>query len=254
VTWQWVSTTTPVEETLVENPANYTITFNANGSASIRADCNNVAASYTAEDGSMSITLGPSTLAACADDSLDQRFLGGLEAAALYFFQGGDLYMDLMADGGTMRFSAGSAAAPAPAATATAAPAATGPTASAQNILFTLVSYGPEGAEQSPIEGTSITALFSGATVSGSAGCNDYTGTVTPVEDYFTIGSVAVTAKECVEPAGVMEQEQAFLAALQGTAGYQWLQAETGSGPLTGGRLFYNLADGTSGYLNFIAQ
>ena len=258
VTWQWTSLTTPVEQTTVNDPTRYTIVFNADGNASIKADCNTVSASYTADGSAMSITLGPSTLVACADDSLDQQFLNGLSSAATYFFENGDLFIDMAADGGTMRFSPGTAAAPAatppPEATPEGTPAAEGPTSPVQGLLFSLVSYGPEGSEQSLIEGTQITATFSGGTVSGSAGCNTYTGTVTPVDDYFTIGGIATTQMACAEPAGIMEQEQAYLTALAATAGYQWQQDAVNGSLITGGRLFYSLADGTTGYMNFVAQ
>jgi heat shock protein HslJ len=257
VTWQWRSLTTPVETISVNDPTRYTILFNVDGSAAIQADCNNVGASYTADGSSISITLGPSTRAACPEDSLDQQFLTSLSAAAIYFFEGGELFIDMAADGGTMQFTAGDAAAPAtPQATPQpdGTPVPEGPTSPVQDLLFNLVSYGPEGAEQSLIEGSQITATFSGGTVSGSAGCNNYTGTVTPVADYFTIGGLAVTQQACAEPAGVMEQEQAYLAALEATAGYQWQQDAVNGAVITGGRLFYSLADGTSGYLNFVAQ
>jgi hypothetical protein len=40
----------------------------------------------------------------CPDDSLDGKFLGLLESAALFFIQNGFLYFDLPADTGTLRF------------------------------------------------------------------------------------------------------------------------------------------------------
>ena len=244
-TWQWVSTTTPAEVITVDNPTVYTILFNEDGTAAIKADCNNVGASYTISDSSLTIQLGPSTLAFCGEASLDQQFLTGLQSAAIYSFQEGDLFIDMAADAGTMRFTAGDAVVETP----------ESPTSPAQGVLFNLVSYGPEGAEQTVIEGTQITATFSEQQVSGNAGCNDYTGLVTPVEDHFTISGVATTRKLCGEPAGIMEQEAAYLAALQGTAGYQWEQSVVDNvGVVTAGRLLYFLADGTSGYLNFIAQ
>ena len=105
-TWQWVETTTPVEQITVDNPQNYTILFNEDSSANIKADCNNVGATYTADGGSITIELGPSTRAACPEGSLDQAYLSELSNAAIYFFENGELFMDLMADGGTMRFQA----------------------------------------------------------------------------------------------------------------------------------------------------
>ncbi|HSG18107.1 MAG TPA: META domain-containing protein [Anaerolineae bacterium] len=254
-TWQWLSTVTPVEETTVGDPSRYTIVFDAvvddQGQATIQADCNTVGATYTVEDNSIDITLGPSTLAACPEGSLDQQFLGELENAAIYFFEGDDLFMDMIADGGTMRFTSaeGGGAAPAP------APDPELPASSAQGILFQLVSFGPEGAEQTVLPGTEITAVFDETQVSGSAGCNDYTAPLTPVDDYFTIGPIAVTSKACSEPAGIMEQEQAYLTALEATDGFLWLsQPVDGGSVITAGRLFYTPTDGASGVINYVAR
>jgi heat shock protein HslJ len=104
--WQWVSLTTPLDETAVANPASYTILFNEDGSANIKADCNVVAASYTLDGSAISITPGPTTLVACPEDSLGEQFTANLSAAAIYFFLNGDLYLDLFASSGTMRFVA----------------------------------------------------------------------------------------------------------------------------------------------------
>ena len=106
VTWQWVSTQTPVEMITVADPTRYTITFNEDGTAGIVADCNVGNATYTAApDGAIDITLGVSTMAFCVD-SQDQQFRTGLDGAAIYFFQDGDLYIDMVASSGTMRFTA----------------------------------------------------------------------------------------------------------------------------------------------------
>jgi uncharacterized lipoprotein YbaY len=50
-------------------------------------------------------------LAECEPDSLSDQFLQSLGVAAIPFFQDGKLYMDLFADGGTMRFGAAGGAA-----------------------------------------------------------------------------------------------------------------------------------------------
>ena len=68
---------------------------------------------------------------------------------------------------------------------------------------------------QQVIPGTEITAVFDGDTISGSAGCNDYTGTVTRNGDELSIGELATTRKMCAEPEGIMDQEERYLAALQ---------------------------------------
>ena len=45
--WHWVATQTPVEWIVADDPAKYTIQFNADGSAVLRADCNRGRGTYT---------------------------------------------------------------------------------------------------------------------------------------------------------------------------------------------------------------
>ena len=259
VTWRWLSLTSPLGVTAVDDPASYTILFNTDGTAAIKADCNNVGATYTTDGSAITITPGPATRVACPEGSLDETFLNGLTNAAITFFENNDLYMDLAADAGTMRFSAAGGVTPPPAVTPepTAEAGASGdPLAGgATGVLFRVVSFGPVGGEQAVLEGTTITATFSNTDVNGSAGCNDYSGRLTPVNDYFTVNTIAVTEKACLEPAGVMEQEQAYLAALDATSGYQWnngLVNETTV--ITAGQLSYLLPGGTAGVINLVAQ
>jgi heat shock protein HslJ len=105
LTWQWTSTTTPVEVITVVEPERYTIQFMDDGTASIQADCNMVVATYEATESALSITLGPSTLVACPPDSQSTQFLAGIAGAAIYFFEGDNLFIDLVADSGTMQFA-----------------------------------------------------------------------------------------------------------------------------------------------------
>jgi heat shock protein HslJ len=69
------------------------------------------------------------------------------------------------------------------------------------------------GVDDAPVpvlEGTFLTLTFDEAEVSGSAGCNTYSGPAT-FDDTVRIGPVAVTMMYCPEPHGVMEQEGRFL-------------------------------------------
>lgn len=106
-TWQWQGSSYSDEsEAVPDDPALYTIEFADDGTASIKANCNQVRAEYTAgEDGTLSIVLGPSTLAACPPGSLDGEFLRDLEGAAAYFFDDGRLLIDIKLSTGTMRFA-----------------------------------------------------------------------------------------------------------------------------------------------------
>jgi D-alanyl-D-alanine carboxypeptidase len=103
--WQWVSFTNPMEQYDVENPQNYMLTFNEDGTVNIVADCNNASGTYTADSSSLSIQVGAMTMAACPEGSHSDDFVKYLGSAAKYFFQDGHLFIDLMADGGTLEFA-----------------------------------------------------------------------------------------------------------------------------------------------------
>ncbi|MGD8599391.1 MAG: META domain-containing protein, partial [Anaerolineae bacterium] len=53
------------------------------------------------------------------------------------------------------------------------------------------------------------------------AGCNTYFGPYEAGGSEMTINDVAHTEMWCAEPEGVMDQEQAFLAALASVTGYR---------------------------------
>ncbi len=119
-TWQWTrSTDSSGKQTKVAAPGKYTLQFfPADGKVAVKADCNNAAGSFTADAQNISISLGPTTLAACPPGSLSDQFIKELGEVQTYLFDGADLILGTNA-GGSMRFTkAGSASAP----TATAKP------------------------------------------------------------------------------------------------------------------------------------
>jgi len=72
------------------------------------------------------------------------------------------------------------------------------------------------------LEGTTLTASFGkDGNISGNAGCNNYNGPYKVDGDQITIGPLASTMKMCSDPAGIMDQEAQYLAALQSAANYQ---------------------------------
>jgi len=83
VEWQWQSLTNQSanETTDVPNPSDYTITFNDDGTFEGKADCNNIAGSWSDESG-FSITVGPSTMAFCGEASLDTQYVNLLSNVA----------------------------------------------------------------------------------------------------------------------------------------------------------------------------
>jgi C-terminal processing protease CtpA/Prc len=125
--WQWVSFTSPVEQFDVETPASYKLRFNVDGIVDILADCNTAIAAYGVESddaGSLSLTVAPKTETTCPPESRGAQFLKLLGGAARFFFQDGQLYIDLFADGGAMAFAPAASADSVPASTADSGPVA----------------------------------------------------------------------------------------------------------------------------------
>ncbi len=70
----------------------YTISFANDGTAAIKADCNQVTAKYTATPGgSITITPGPTTLVACPPDSMGTQFVAALSSVTTYSVNGDSL-------------------------------------------------------------------------------------------------------------------------------------------------------------------
>ena len=84
--------------------ANYTITFNTDGSYNAQADCNQLSGTYTTTGtGGISIELGPMTMAMCPEDSLSNQYVAGLGNAESYAIADGQLTIT-DATGGTLVF------------------------------------------------------------------------------------------------------------------------------------------------------
>lgn len=78
----------------------YTIDFIADGTFAARADCNQVAGTWTAtSSGGLKLTIGPSTLVACATGSLSDLYVLGLSNAASYAIAGDALTITLRDEG-----------------------------------------------------------------------------------------------------------------------------------------------------------
>jgi hypothetical protein len=72
------------------------------------------------------------------------------------------------------------------------------------------------------LAGTTITVGFNeDGQVAGSAGCNSYSGSYELNGAELTLGAISNTEMACVGPAGIMEQEVAFLSALRSVTRHQ---------------------------------
>ena len=105
VTWEWMQFTDPAQQFEVSDPGKYTVEFHSDGTLNVKADCNLAQGGFTIEESSLSVEIGPMTLAACPPESRSDDFVKYLGFSANYFFEDGNLYIDLMADGGTLVFS-----------------------------------------------------------------------------------------------------------------------------------------------------
>jgi len=78
---------------------------------------------------------------------------------------------------------------------------------------WVVINYFRPGAVTSPVPGSQLTAEFAKGTISGDAGCNQYSGPYEVDGTKIAIGPVASTLRACADPA-VGEQESQYLAAL----------------------------------------
>ncbi len=78
-----------------------------------------------------------------------------------------------------------------------------------------------KGETVSVLPRSTTTALFQTNQVTGIAGCNNYSASYQATRNKLSFGPVATTRKICNTPLGIMQQENAFLAALDSTVSYK---------------------------------
>ncbi len=84
--------------------AKYTIEFKTDGTFASKADCNQVSGSYTSTPaGGLTITPGPSTMAACPEGSLGGPYVAALSLAKSYAITNAELMITL-SDEGTLQY------------------------------------------------------------------------------------------------------------------------------------------------------
>jgi len=78
------------------------------------------------------------------------------------------------------------------------------------------------GTVASPVPGTAVNLTFDAdGTLSGSAGCNAYSAPYLINETGIAVERIIATKASATDPAGIMEQEQAYLNLLRSAAGYR---------------------------------
>ena len=99
-----------------------------------------------------------------------------------------------------------------------------------KDTSWRLVTLGGAGL----IPGAEITATFEDGQVGGIAGCNHYGGSYQVSGDKLTVDAMSMTEMACMDPQGVMEQEQQYLELLGSAKTFSLtegrLEIVTGSG------------------------
>ena len=101
-----------------------------------------------------------------------------------------------------------------------------------KNTSWRLVSFGTE----IPLAGSEMTANFSSNEIQGNASCNHYFGDYKITRDKITITGLGWTEMACLEPEGIMEQEQSLMGLLSKAAEFtlqgNTLQIKTSAGDI----------------------
>lgn len=196
----WVLSALPGRELLPFGSV--TLRFEA-GRASGTDGCNRYTVPYAATGSTLKVgSAGTSTQMACPPDVMQQAraFMSSLTDARSYRVDAGQLQL-LGADGVVL---------------ASLAPQGQGVAGTSWGV--TGYNNGKQ-AVVSALVGTTLSMAFSDdGRVSGSAGCNNYSGTYQSDGSSLRFGPMATTRKMCAEPQRIMEQEQQFLKALETVA------------------------------------
>ncbi len=183
-----------------------TVTFQA-GEVGGNASCNQYFGSYQVRGDKLTINMGGMTEMYCSPEELmtqERDFLAAMGQAGSYLIADDKLQVEDLSGVPILTFSA---LMPAP----------------LVGTLWQLTGYDDgTGGFSSLLRDTEITAIFGeDGTLSGSAGCNNYSTSYEVSGDRLTVGPVASTMMMCPGPQGIMEQETAYLTALQSASTFQ---------------------------------
>lgn len=185
--------------------AQITAVFAADGTLSGSTGCNNYNTTYTTDGNNITISEQiATTRRACDQPRTEQEaaYLAALPQAATYSISGDRLELRA-ADGALL------------------ADYVAQPPANLSDNTWLVTAYNSGGqAVVGVISGMRLTAVFAAdGTVSGNGGCNSFSGTYTTDGRNITISPLVSTMMACQED--VMQQETAYLAALQSAATYR---------------------------------
>jgi heat shock protein HslJ len=183
-----------------------TIEFTSDGKVSGSSGCNRYAGAYKVSGNSIQISSPlASTMMACSQEIMDQEsaYLKSLGEVTAFTSTQDQLTLKDASNKSVLVYAAQSQ--------------------DLAGTSWTVTGYNNgKQAVTSVLAGTTITADFGkDGVLSGNSGCNDYNGPYKVNGNQIKIGPLASTKKACSDPAGVMDQESQYLAALETAATYQ---------------------------------
>jgi len=200
--WRWKSLT-GTKSLAVEHPGRYTLELHEDGRYSIQADCNVGSGAYRTDGSQISLSPGPLTRAACEPGSLGDSFAALLGSVVRFEVDGDRLVLELSDGAGSMEF------------------AAMKPIGlKGSSWLVRSYNNGKGGVVSVGGDATLHIRFSEDGTVSGSSGCNDFTGSYELDGQQILLGHMASTRKLC-QGKRVMERETAFLTALATAATWE---------------------------------
>jgi heat shock protein HslJ len=183
-----------------------TAEFDQDGKVSGSSGCNNYSTSYTVDGNQLAFgEQMASTLMACPEPIMEQErdYTQALGDTDTYEISNDELTLKDTNGNELARFDAVDQ--------------------SLEGTSWQVMSYNNgKGGVTSLIIGTEISAIFGEDNrLTGNSGCNSYFAEYETDGDNIGIGTAGSTEMACLEPEGVMEQEQQYLAALQTAATYK---------------------------------
>jgi heat shock protein HslJ len=182
------------------------VQFSAGGKLGGSSGCNSYSGTYTVSGNSLQVSSPlASTMMACQPEIMDQEsaYLKALVEVKTYSVTGDQLTLYDSSNKGSLVYQA--------------------QTQDLSGTSWEVIAYNNgKQAVTSVLADSTITANFGvDGTLSGNGGCNKYNGTYTATGKQIKIGPLASTRMACANPAGIMDQEALYLAALQTASTYK---------------------------------
>jgi heat shock protein HslJ len=164
-----------------------------------QSGCNSYRALFQANGRSLRISQSSATLMACPEPlmTFEQTYLALLQSSRYYTARNDQLTVFDASGAAVLLFDA----------------APKNPLLGRWNVDSYLV---PPSTVQAPVEGTSLDVVFGLLSIGGFSGCNSFSGTYATNGNAVRVGPLATTRLACEQD--VMDQETAFLSALQGVS------------------------------------